>query len=65
MAKAKKAKPVKSSDPREEGIKAIIYLQKMNDIDEPRDVAEANWDDFSDHEKEVTLSTYKMLNPAS
>ena len=50
---------------RDEGIDAIIYLQSLVGIDEPRDVAGTNWDSFTDLEKEKTEAAYKMLSGAN
>ena len=47
---------------REKGIEAIIYLQSRQGINEPREVAERNWDDFSDHDKEQTLVVYRLFD---
>ena len=46
---------------REEGIEAIIALQKHVGINEPRAHAEANWDAFTPYQKEQTLLAYKFL----
>jgi len=45
----------------EEGIKAIIYLQKLADIDEPKERALRNWRSFKDWEKEQTMGMYNLL----
>lgn len=39
---------------KEQGIQAIIDLQKMAGADEPRDLAEKAWEIFSDEEKQET-----------
>ena len=46
---------------RELGIEAIIYLQKMAGIDEPRDKAEKSWDTFQDWERTSTLTAYQAI----
>ncbi len=43
---------------REQGIQAIIALQALVGITEPREEAEANWDLFDEHEKAATMSAY-------
>lgn len=43
------------------GIKAIIYLQSLANIDESEDDARKGWQAMSDHEKEQTLAFYKMI----
>ena len=48
---------------KEQGVQAIIDLQKSANIDEPRDKAERAWESFSDDEKEVTENTHRMLHP--
>lgn len=46
---------------REEGIQAIIDLQKMANIDEPYDRAAKSWDLFSDSEKLQTENVHKLF----
>jgi len=46
----------------EEGVKAIIFLQKLAKIDEPRKRALRNWRNFKGWEKEHTLRVYRMLS---
>jgi hypothetical protein len=48
---------------RERGIKAIIGLQAMAGIVEPREKARAAWAALSDGERESTLSAAKALLP--
>lgn len=48
---------------RERGILAIIGLQAIAGIDEPRERAEANWDMFSEWEKRNTLAAWEILKP--
>lgn len=43
---------------REKGIEAVVALQKMVGIEEPRDRAAKNWDEFSALEKESTMDAY-------
>jgi hypothetical protein len=45
------------------GIKAIIYLQAAFGIDEPVEVARANWRKFSQHDKDFTIQLYRILKP--
>ncbi len=45
----------------EEGIKAIIYLQKMVNIEETEESARKGWESFTDEEKEQTEAVYNML----
>ena len=56
------AKQKKEYD-REAGIQAIIGLQKMAGVAEPRERAERNWDAFSDHDKENTLAAADLFIP--
>jgi hypothetical protein len=46
---------------REKGIQAIIGLQAVVGINEPRQKAEKNWDNFSDHEKKITLRMWEAI----
>ena len=48
-------------DEKEEGVKAIIYLQSLAGIVEPEERAAKNWDGFMVWEREQTLRTYRML----
>ena len=50
-------------DGREEGVKAIIYLQSLAGVVEPEERAAKNWDGFMDWEREQTLRTYRILKP--
>lgn len=47
---------------REKGIEAIIALQKMVGISEPRAAAAAGWDLMSDWQKRRTLRAYEIFN---
>ena len=46
---------------RETGIQAIIFLQAMLGITEPREKAEKGWDRMADWEKESTMRAYAMF----
>jgi hypothetical protein len=46
---------------RENGVKAIIYLQKCAGIDEPKEKAEKAWAHFSSHQKEQTLMAFTAM----
>jgi hypothetical protein len=46
---------------REEGIKAVIALQKLVGIDEPRERAEKNWDGFTKAEQSSTIQAFKIF----
>jgi hypothetical protein len=46
---------------KEQGIKAIIFLQGMANIPETRTKAERGWNSMSQHEKEFTLEFYKKM----
>lgn len=45
----------------EDGIQAIIALQGMAGIEESVEQARAGWRSMSDHEKQVTTDTYRMI----
>ena len=45
----------------QEGIKAIIALQKIAGIDEPEEKARKNWRSFSERNKETTMAAYQVL----
>lgn len=45
----------------EEGIKAIIHLQKIVGIEEAEERARKAWNTFTDREKEQTNIAYNML----
>jgi len=45
----------------EEGIKAIIHLQKIAGIEEAEERARKAWNTFTDEEKEQTNIAYNML----
>lgn len=49
------------SKEEQEGVAAIIYLQKMNNIDEPFERALKNWRLFSEWDKENTLTCYRLF----
>lgn len=49
------------SKEEQEGVDAIIYLQKMNNIDEPFERALKNWRLFSEWDKENTLTCYRLF----
>ncbi len=46
---------------REDGIRAIVALQKVAGIEEPRDRAERAWDAMTTHQRTWTLFVYKKL----
>jgi hypothetical protein len=46
---------------REKGIQAIITLQLIAGIDEPRERAEKAWDEFSDFDKENTMVAHSIF----
>jgi hypothetical protein len=46
---------------RDEGIQAIIDLQKHVGIDEPYERAAASWDSFRDYEKEQTELAHRAV----
>lgn len=46
---------------REEGIKAVIYLQAMAGFDEPREKAEAGWDGMTPSQQSTTLEVYGLM----
>ena len=48
---------------RDEGIAAIIALQKMAGVKEPKARAAKNWDAFSDVEKAKTMLAFKTFVP--
>ena len=45
----------------EEGIKAIIKLQAIANIEEPEERARKVWENFTDEEKEQTEAIYNIL----
>lgn len=49
------------SQDREEGILAIIALQRLAGIEEPRERAEKNWDAFSDYDKANTMAAAQIF----
>jgi len=50
---------------RELGVEAVIFLQSVADITEPRDRAERAWDSFKTFEKVATMQTYRLLKGKS
>lgn len=46
----------------EEGIKAVIFLQGMVDIEETEASAKRIWDGFTNSQKEQTEDAYKIFN---
>lgn len=48
---------------REQGVQAIIDLQKLAGIDEPRERAERNWDRFAPWERQATERVHRKLRP--
>lgn len=47
----------------EEGVQAIIDLQKMNGVVESPDDALKGWDNMSDSQKKSTEQVHKMMFP--
>jgi hypothetical protein len=45
----------------EKGVAAIIYLQKMAGIDEPREQALKGWRAMSKHDQDFTVKFYKKM----
>lgn len=45
----------------EQGIKAIIDLQKLAGIDEPEERAKKAWDSFSELDKKQTENAHKIF----
>ena len=46
----------------EDGVKAIIYLQKLAGKDEPEDKARRGWRGMQDWEKQQTIYFYNLFN---
>ena len=46
---------------REQGIQAIIFLQAMVGITEPREKAEKGWDRMEEWERDSTMCAYSMF----
>ncbi len=51
------------TDEEKLGVEAIIYLQSLAHITEPKDIALANWRNFSQMEKDHTMQVYRWLKP--
>lgn len=45
----------------EEGIRAIIALQKLGGFDESVEKATEGWKNMSEHERDKTISVYTIL----
>jgi len=45
----------------DQGVKAIIALQKMAGIDEPEEKARTNWNNLKDWEKKSTESAHSLF----
>jgi hypothetical protein len=52
---------MKPDSKEEQGIEAIIYLQKMIGKDEPREKAMAGWHAMSKRERVFTLEFYQQM----
>lgn len=48
---------------RDEGIAAIIALQKLAGVDEPKARAAKSWDNFSEEEKQKTMLAFMTFVP--
>ena len=59
----KQQQEVKSDELSEdEGVKAIIYLQRMVSIEGTEEKARAGWRGMNEHEKRETINIYRMFN---
>ena len=47
----------------DEGVKAIIFLQKLVGVDEPEEVARKNWRAMPKQDKEQTEKVYEAFRP--
>lgn len=46
----------------EEGVKAIQFLLKVMGQSEPVEISRYNWQTMSEHEREVTMNTYRIFH---
>jgi len=56
-----KTKEETEQEIEERGIKAIIALQGLANVEESRDQARAGWRSMGDGAKQTTLKTYEMI----
>ena len=54
---------MQAADNREQGIQAILFLQSLIGITEPRDKAMLEWDGMTASERRSTLDAYALMRP--